>query len=137
MCLHLPNSLLFLRRSRKRRSSRSEEDQMDECAAAMVLMKLSCSPRSPVMLDGKSCQPPPLPNAPPQLLWGLDYIVMTCFYSVSSVCSCLLWCIDTLLVPGAHICSPCSTPLGAFSLLTQPWDIIYEAGYYIFILHIF
>lgn len=38
--------------SRKRRSSRSEEEQMDECAAAMVLMKLSCSPRSPVMPDG-------------------------------------------------------------------------------------
>lgn len=38
--------------SRKRRSSRSEEDQMDECAAAMVLMKLSCSPRSPVLPDG-------------------------------------------------------------------------------------
>lgn len=28
---------------------------MDECAAAMVLMKLSCSPRSPVMHDGKCC----------------------------------------------------------------------------------
>nr|XP_027231892.1 uncharacterized protein LOC113823446 [Penaeus vannamei] len=41
--------------SRKRRSSRSEEEQMDECAAAMVLMKLSCSPRSPVMHDGKCC----------------------------------------------------------------------------------
>ncbi|KAG0717468.1 hypothetical protein GWK47_054327 [Chionoecetes opilio] len=39
--------------SRKRRSSRTEEDQMDECAAAMVLMKLSCSPRSPVLPDGK------------------------------------------------------------------------------------
>ncbi|KAK8398135.1 hypothetical protein O3P69_003811 [Scylla paramamosain] len=38
--------------SRKRRSSRTEEDQMDECAAAMVLMKLSCSPRSPVLPDG-------------------------------------------------------------------------------------
>lgn len=43
----------LLCRSRKRRSSRSEEDQMDECAAAMVLMKLSCSPRSPVLPDGE------------------------------------------------------------------------------------
>nr|XP_045592264.1 zinc finger protein 704-like isoform X2 [Procambarus clarkii] len=41
-----------LQGSRKRRSSHCEEDQMDECAAAMVLMKLSCSPRSPLMPDG-------------------------------------------------------------------------------------
>ncbi|RXG70628.1 hypothetical protein Avbf_01128 [Armadillidium vulgare] len=35
--------------SRKRRGSRPEDDLTDECAAALVLMKLSCSPRSPAM----------------------------------------------------------------------------------------
>lgn len=39
-------------RSRKRRGSPAEDDLTDECAAALVLMKLSCSPRSPVFSEG-------------------------------------------------------------------------------------
>lgn len=48
---------MFIYRSRKRRTSYSQDDflldnmnddeQMDECNAALVLMSLSCSPNSP------------------------------------------------------------------------------------------
>lgn len=45
----------FTHRSRKRRTSNSQddfkEDQMNECTAALVLMSLSCSPNS--SLNGK------------------------------------------------------------------------------------
>ncbi|XP_047739180.1 zinc finger protein 395-like [Hyalella azteca] len=50
--IDVPGSSPIPMGSRKRRSSRcGEEDTMDECAAALVLMKLSCSPRSALLSE--------------------------------------------------------------------------------------
>jgi len=38
-------------RARKRRPSQNQAAQMDECTAALVLMSLSASPRSPTLVN--------------------------------------------------------------------------------------
>jgi hypothetical protein len=53
--IHISIFLICFSRSRKRRTSYSQDDredmfdsdEMDECNAALVLMSLSCSPNSP------------------------------------------------------------------------------------------
>lgn len=56
---------LRLRRSRKRRTSENlpdDESVLSECSAAMLLMKLSCSPHSP-FLNGQLQSPQQSPYA--------------------------------------------------------------------------
>ncbi len=64
--------LLYTYSGRKRRPSNSSDDIMDDCMAAMVLMSLSCSPKSPRLPEG--------------ILKSIFNIIFDIIFNISFIC---------------------------------------------------